>query len=233
MGDWVVVKISGSLVYPPRGDYYRMLLSTLRRCSSSRRMVVVVGGGPLARDAIKALRAAGLHSRSLLDLAGIAATRFNGRLLSLALYPVSPPRTAETLDELIEMAASYRVVFMGGLQPGQSTNAVALAAAEAVGAKLVVNLLSGVAGVYRRFPPGDGEKPLECISLDELADIVREAEQSPGAYKLIDHVALGIARRSGISIVFADGSNPTVIERILRGERLGTIVRPEGCPTRG
>jgi len=220
----VVVKLSGALLYPPRGPYYRGLLGVLRELASEG-LGVVVGGGPPAREYIRALADVGA-SQSARDLAGIAASRLNAYVLALALGRLSAPRVPESIDEALELYYAGRVPVMGGLQPGQSTNAVALALAEAIGARLVVNALNGVAGVYDR-PPGDPRaRLLKRVTTRKLREIVSGYSQTAGEYRLIDHVALGIAERSGIAIRFIDGSTPENILAAARGEDVGTLVEP-------
>ncbi|MCE4628034.1 MAG: UMP kinase [Desulfurococcales archaeon] len=225
----MVVKISGSLVYPPRPEYLEGLASILRGAAEKRRIVAVVGGGELARTLIKALSGIGA-GQGLLDMIGIESSRLNARLLAYSLYPLAPPRPPESPGEILELSSLYPIVVAGGLQPGQSTNAVAMVAAELVGADTVVNLLNGVPGVYRRYPPEPEEAPASCMSTRELWKVVGGYEQVAGRYRLLDHIALSIAERSGIRIVFADGSDLSTVEAILlRGEIRGTLVSPSGC----
>lgn len=225
----VVIKVSGSLVYPPRPEYLGRLVDILRKAAEKRRLVVVVGGGDLARTMITALSRMGA-SQGLLDMIGIEASRLNARMLAYALYPLAPARPPESPGEILEQFSLYPIVVAGGLQPGQSTNAVAMVAAELVGADTVVNLLNGVPGVYRRYPPEPGEAPLTCMSTRELWGVIGGYEQVAGAYKLLDHIALSIAERSRIRIVFADGSDLSIVEDVvLKGEVRGTLVSPSGC----
>ncbi len=228
----LVVKVSGSLLYPPREDYVGGLADSVRRALDLvDRVIVVTGGGGLARDLIRVARSLGA-SHGVGDLLGIEAARLNARLLAGLLYPLAPLDPPRSVQELAAVLPLYRLVVAGGFQPGQSTNAVSMLAAEIAGSRLVVNLLRGVPGVYRRYPPGPGEEPLRCISLGELRSIVAGSSQEPGKYVLIDHIALEIAARSSIRILFADGSDPRVIVDAARGRAVGTLVVPPGesCP---
>ena len=228
----IVVKVSGSLLYPPSKDYLRRLADTIRRLSESYRVAVVAGGGGLARQLIEAARGVGA-GQGVLDLLGIEAARLNARLVSLVLGGLAPVEPPYTPPSILEAASRYRVVVLGGLQPGQSTNAVSLVVAELLGARLVVNLLRDTQGVYKRFPPGPGEEPARCLSYGELRGIVGGYSQRAGEYELIDHLALSIAERSGIRIVFAEGSDPSVVERAVRGEPVGTLVGPSSACLEG
>ncbi len=232
--EWIVLKLSGSLLYPPRPDYLGELKKVLLEASSKRGIAVVVGGGSVARDYIKALRALGIN-QSLQDLIGIDASRLNALLLAMTLYPHASLSIPRDTWNLLEAARVSRIVALGGFQPGQSTNAVSLIAAEALGAKIVVNALSGVPGVYRSYPPAESERHIECMTLDELWKIVRNHGQEAGSYKLLDHLAYKLAERSSISLLFLDGRDLESLKSVLiHGEKRGTLVIPRGsqCPKR-
>ncbi|MEB3851641.1 MAG: UMP kinase [Desulfurococcales archaeon] len=222
----LAVKVSGSLLSPPEPGYLRRLSRELRELAAGGcRVAVVAGGGRVARDYIAAARASGVRE-ALLDVLGIEASRLNALLLASTLYPLAPLRPPTSVEEAASLLPLYPVVVMGGLQPGQSTNAVAAALAEAVGASVLVNMLSGVDGVYAPRPGVPGARRLDRLTYDELWGLVRGAEQSAGGYELFDHVALSIARRSRLKIYFVDGRDPGVLGRIARGERVGSVVGP-------
>ena len=222
----LVVKVSGSLVYPPDPEYIRSLAdSIVELYDNGYTLGVVVGGGSLARELIGAARSLNV-SGSGLDILGIEASRLNALLLAFTLYPRASPRIPRSMEEALDHAAKGLIPVLGGLQPGQSTNAVAMVLAEAMGASLVINCLRGVGGVYDRDPGEPGARLLERITLDDLWRIVQSYPQVPGAYKLIDHVAIEVARRSRIRIVYADCRDPSIIPRIALGERIGTLVEP-------
>ncbi len=220
----VVVKISGSLLFPPRKDYYEVLANVIKRVSRTFQIAIVVGGGPLARDYIRALEKLNSGMR---DLIGIHSSRLNARALSYMLYPLSAIEVPASVEEAAYLLSLGKIPVMGGTQPGQSTNAVALALAELVGADIVVNMLRGVDGVFDRDPREPGAVLLREISLSELEKIVARYEQTPGRYQLLDHIALEIARRAGIPIVFINGEDPARLEELLIEEKThGTTVRP-------
>ncbi|MEN2999375.1 MAG: UMP kinase [Acidilobaceae archaeon] len=224
--DPIVVKLSGRLLSPPRPAYLRQLREALLRSAEVRPLAVVTGGGPLSREYIAALRELGVPE-ALLDVMGINAARLNALLLSLTLYPRSPPRPMLTLEEAAEALAIGLIPILGGLQPGQSTNAVALSLAEAVGAELVVNMLSGIAGVYSPPPGKEGSRLLERISYEEMESLISQFPQLAGTYELLDHVALRIAKRSSLRVLFVSGDEPEVVERASRGEKVrGTLMGP-------
>jgi len=222
----LVIKISGSLVYPPDPTYVKALVQSIMEAEDlSYHPAIVVGGGPVARSYITALRQIGAN-QAVQDLSGIWGARLNALFLSLALNPRSIPRVPHTIEEVLDIYSRGLIPVIGGFQPGQSTNAVALVVAEAIGAKTVLNLLRGVEGVYDRPPDKPGARLLDRITLEDLQDIVEEYAQEAGRYQLIDHVAIKIARRSKIRIHYVNGNDPRNIVRALRGEKVGTVVEP-------
>ena len=222
----IVVKVSGRLLSPPRPQYLRRLREALLRSADIRPVAVVTGGGPLSREYISALRELEVPE-ALLDVMGINAARLNALSLALALYPRSPPRPMVTLEEALEALSRGSVPVLGGLQPGQSTNAVALSLAEALRAEVVVNMLSGVAGVYNPPPGREGSRLLERVSYEEMESLISQFPQLAGTYELLDRVALQIAMRSKVRVLFVNGEEPSVVERVSRGERVvGTLMGP-------
>ncbi|GAB6148633.1 amino acid kinase family protein [Stetteria hydrogenophila] len=212
----VVVKVSGSLA-ESEGYVARLagVVRDLRRRGVS--LAVVVGGGSTARRRISELRAAGVPE-AVLDVVGIWAARLNALTLAAALWPLSPLRVPASLEEALDHVAAGLVPILGGLQPGQSTNAVAVALAEALRAPLV-NLLRGVPGVIVEG------RVAARLSYDELERVVSGKPQTAGGYELFDHVALSMARRSGVRLYFIDGSDPERLKRLVLGEaREGTLV---------
>ena len=224
----IVVKVSGSLLTPLRPSYlveFRKAVTNL--LADGYRLGIVTGGGRTAREYIAPLRELGV-GESLLDEVGIAAARLNALALALSLLPHASPRVPTTLVEALEIYERGLVPVLGGLQPGQSTNAVALELAEALGAKLVVNLLNGVDGVYDRNPSEPGAVKYDLLDYDAMEDIVSAKESYAGTYELFDKVALEVARRSSIRVIFMNGANPGDVVAAVKGLRkLGTLLGPK------
>jgi len=162
----------------------------------------------------------------LLDEIGIESANLNALSVALALYPLSPPTVPRDLREAVRISQEGLVPVLGGLQPGQSTNAVAAVLAEAIKADLLVNLLNGVDGVYTGRPGEPGSRKIDSLTYSQLEEIISGKEQVAGGYELFDHVALEIVKRSRLTLVFADGRNPAVLVKVIRGEGVGSWVRP-------
>jgi uridylate kinase len=222
-----VIKLGG-FTFPNRPEKplvkeYAKLLTGLVQ---EHRLVVVTGGGEVARAYIKAAREMGV-SESLCDQLGILTSRLNARLLADGLGEYAFPEIPVTIGELKHYFASGKIVAMGGLTPGHSTNAVAAIAAETVGAELLVNA-TDVDGVYSSDPEKDKTaKKLEQVTIAELTTILSKTEMMAGAYDLMDPLALRIIARSKLTTVVVDGKDPNNVSRALRNEKVGTRVT---CP---
>ena len=195
----------------------------LKRLSNRHQFVVITGGGPIARFYIRAARAMQVPE-SLCDQLGILVSRVNARLLVDGLGDNAFPEIPTSVGELKHYFTSGRLVAMGGLQPGHSTNAVAAIAAETIKAELFINA-TDVDGVYTADPAKDrAAQRLEEVNIDRLAEILSENEMTAGGYDLMDQTALRIIRRSKIPTVILNGRTLTNITKAMRKEKTGTKV---------
>jgi len=138
---------------------------------------------------------------------------------SLAYLPI--PRSVE---EFLRAWSTGRVVVLGGLQPGQSTNAVAALVAELVGADLLVNA-TDVAGIYDSNPKENpNARLLEEVKAEVLEGMLR-SEELAGLYELFDRVAMNIVKRSRVPLVFLSAYDVRSLEGAIEGgEFTGTRV---------
>jgi uridylate kinase len=219
-----VIKLGG-FVFPnrPEKPLVREYVELLAGLVGEHHLVIVTGGGEVARAYIRAAREMGV-SESLCDQLGILTSRLNARLLADGLGEYAFPEIPVTIGELKHYFASGKIVAMGGLTPGHSTNAVAAIAAETVGADLFVNA-TDVDGVYSSDPEKDKTaKKLEEVTIAELTAILSKTEMTAGAYELMDPLALRIIARSKLTTVVVDGRKPKNVSQALRNEKVGTRV---------
>jgi uridylate kinase len=186
-------------------------------------LVIVAGGGEIARHYIRAARDMDVPE-SLCDHLGILVSRLNARLLVDGLSEYAFPEVPTTIDELKHYFASGKIVAMGGLTPGHSTNAVAAIAAETTRADLFVNA-TDVDGVYTSDPSKDPKaEKLDEVTVDRLGEILSKTEIMAGGYDLMDPLALRIIQRSKIPTVILNGRTPNNVLKALQNERIGTRV---------
>jgi len=222
-----VLKLGGSLLY---GDASEIITDRIKVYADSikslvkdgNEFVIIVGGGKAARTFITAARELGANEAQC-DWLGIKMARHNAELLCAALGDVAYPKIAESLDEL-EVAMGFgKVVLMGGLNPGQSTNAVAALAAETVSAEMLLNA-TNVDGVYDKDPKLPDAKKLDKVDISELKMILSGGGTRAGEYKLFDPVALRVIERSKIKTYIFDGNDPDNLRKLIKGEAVGTVV---------
>jgi uridylate kinase len=189
----------------------------------------VVGGGGEARRFIGAARTLGVDEATLDEL-GILVTRMNARLLVAVLGDAAYPRVPETYAAAKECGVAGRVVVMGGVAPGQTTDAVAAVLAEEVGADLLINATS-VPGIFTADPKKDPTATrYETMTPAELLALVSRERMGAGSNTVIDLVAAKIVERSGIPMVVLDGREPDGIRAaVLDGTFEGTVVAHEAC----
>ena len=222
-----VLKIGGSLLYDKEGnilvdrvrDYAAAIKSLVK---SGKSLVVIVGGGIPARVFISAARELGA-SEAQCDWLGIKLARNNAELLCAALGDIAYPTIVETLDELEVAVKLGEVVLMGGLVPGQSTNAVAAVAAESINAEMLFNA-TNVDGVYDRDPKESGASRYDTITIAELKEVLSGGGTKAGEYKLFDPVAIRVVERSKIPTVIFDGRVAENITKVFSDSTIGTLI---------
>jgi len=220
-----VIKLGGHLFpckpTPEKISAYAETLKKLRELG--HRLIVVTGGGRVARTYIDAARRLGA-SEFTCDLLGIEVSRLNARLFIANMSEDAYPEPVTSLSMLLRAFETNKIVFLGGLQPGQSTNAVGVLSAEAVNADLFINA-TDVDGVYTADPEVDPTaKKLEIVRTDELLKMLLAKKLLAGSYALFDPVAIKLVERSKIPTRIIDGRNPANIEAAVKGKDVGTLI---------
>ena len=226
----VVVSIGGSVLAPDLDpDRVTAHADALERVAAEGcELGVVVGGGGVARDYIEAARELGANEVQL-DRLGIGTTRLNARLLIAALGEQASLSPATEYDEAAASLRRDEVSVMGGVMPGQTTDAVAAGFAEAVDADLLVYATSAD-GVYDSDPNvHDDATQFAELTPAELVDVVVPMSRDAGASAPVDLLAAKLIDRAGIRSIVLDGTDPSVlIDAIVRGEHTGTDIVPAG-----
>jgi uridylate kinase len=220
----IVIKIGGFL-FPERLDLdmingYVKLLRKL--FSNGHELVVVTGGGIGSREYIELSRKIG-SSEAICDELGIEFSRLNARLLLSGLQEAFP-EIPTSLREVKRYFEINKLIVMGGLQPGQSTNAVAALAFEIIRADILINA-TDVEGIYSEDPRKNPKaKKFDKISIEDLSRIISSEKAIAGSYDLLDILAVKIIARSKIPTWVLDGRNPKNIDRIINGGHIGTKI---------
>ncbi|MFC7135627.1 UMP kinase [Halobaculum litoreum] len=225
----VVLSLGGSVLAPEldpeRVAAYAAAIERL--VGEGCELGVVVGGGGIAREYIRTARE--LDANEVLDQLGIDVTRVNARLLITALGASVDPSPAHDYDEAAAAIRRGDVSVMGGVTPGQTTDAVAAALGEYVDADLLV-FATGADGIYDVDPNvDDAAEQFAEMTPEELVEVVVPMSRDAGASAPVDLLAAKLIQRAGIRTVVLDGHDPTAVENaVLYGEHTGTDVVPAG-----
>ncbi|MDD1714129.1 MAG: UMP kinase [Methanoregulaceae archaeon] len=221
----VVLSLGGSVLMPSlEENRLAEYASVLRSLSGKASLLVVVGGGGEARRYIGIMRDLGVDEGTS-DEVGILITRLNATLLIAALGDNAYPKVAESHAEAKKYAESGKIVVMGGITPGQTTDAVAAVLAERVGAAVFLNATS-VDGIYSADPKKDvNATRFDAITPQKLLEIVGGTALGAGSNTVLDIVAARVVERSNIPLVVLDGRDPkNLTEALLTGKFRGTVV---------
>jgi uridylate kinase len=215
----LVLKLSGSLFFSEEyGKVTKAITGALQQRSQIR-VVLVAGGGAKAREYIDVASKVGADQTTL-DEIGIMTSRINAMILATSMGEFSETNVPETLRELLQSLKQNRAVAIGGLHPGQSTNAVGALVAEKTKARRFINA-TDVDGVYNKDPRKfkDAQR-IDRISIGELEEIIGGESMQAGHYDLMDPVALKLVERSKTSTWIIKCVSKR-IESALLGERVG------------
>jgi uridylate kinase len=220
----VVIKLSGSIFRQPFDlNYIKVLCeSFVSLLNEGIQPIIVSGGGEVARNYINALRAFGVDETTL-DEIGISVSRLNAKIIIGALGASAYPLVPSSMDELSLALNLGKIVVLGGLYPGHSTNATAALVAEKSRAILFVNA-TDVDGVYTADPKIDkNAKKYDQIDTKTLFNLVTSSPIIAGSYDLFDPLAIKIIERSNIrtKIILCTPQN---ILNAIKGSKVGTEI---------
>jgi uridylate kinase len=215
----VVISVGGSILASPEPnlDYIRDFSGFLLRMKEEgHELKVVVGGGKVARQYIKAARDLGA-SEDYCDELGIMATRMNAMLLCAALG------ISKVVPKDFQDACTSKIFVMGGIRPGQTTDAVAASLAAHCKADLLINA-TNVDGIYDSDPKKNpSAKKFGEISTQQLLEIAGR-EHRAGLTAIIDPIAAKIIHENKIKTIVVDGRKLDNIEKAIKGEDHGGTV---------
>lgn len=221
----VVLRIGGSVVASPINteliDRYTELLKTLQK--RGHEVAAVVGGGKLAREFIAVAKGLGLDMQAQDELA-ISVSRLFAQLFLKKLGSAGCGKVAITLDEAAECLKQGKILVMGGLKPGITTDAVAALVAERVHADLLVKG-TDQDGVYDKDPRKHKDAiKLDHLFLEDLCKILELNKHEAGLHQVIDPVAIEVLKRKRMKVIVVNGFNPENILAAVNGESVGTTI---------
>ncbi len=221
----IVVRIGGSVVASPINTElmgkYADIIKTIKQ--HGHEVAVVLGGGALAREFIGIAKKLDLDMTAQDEIA-ISCSRLFAQLFLKKIGELGCNKVAITLEDASQCLAEGKVVVMGGLKPGITTDAVAAMVAERVEADLLVKG-TDQDGVYDKDPRKytDAIK-LDRLSIDDLAKIFEGSVHKAGIHQIIDPEALKVLKRKKLKLVVVNGFKPENLLAAINGETVGTVI---------
>jgi uridylate kinase len=193
-------------------------------------VAIVVGGGNIYRGLAAAARG---MDRATGDYMGMLATVLNALALQDALEKLDVPTRVQSAITISEVAEPYIrrramrhlekgriVIFAAGTgNPFFTTDTAAALRAAELHAEVVLMAKNGVEGVYSADPAKDP-------SAEFIPEITHKEALTRGL-QVMDSTAFALCMDNNLPIVvfnMADGRN---IDKIVSGERVGTLVRTD------
>lgn len=227
----VLLKISGQGFGDAGGGIdHDQLLSVAKQCKAVNllgvELAIVVGGGNFIRGELVARKGV---SRTTGDYMGMVATVINALALQDALEGMDVETRVQTAIPMPEVAEPYirrrairhlekhRVVILaaGTGNPYFSTDTAASLRATEIGAEVLLKATK-VDGVYSADP----HTHPDATRYDKLSymDVLRKN------LRVMDATAIALCRENSLPILVFDLMEPGNIERVIRGEPIGTLV---------
>lgn len=212
----IVIKVGGSQAftdYGPNKAYLERLIPILKCIDKEHQLIVCIGGGQFIRKYLRDVKKFSLTD-SEIEWIFVEMLRVNVKLFSLLLKK-------RPIYDLNEVRKNTEGV-VGGIEPGRSTDANAALCAEKIKADLFIKL-TDVDGIYDKDPDKYKDaKKLDKINAGNLDDFMIKGK--PGSYGVLDSLAIKVIKRSKIKTVVIDGSNPEDILKVIKGEKIGTLI---------
>ncbi len=189
-------------------------------------IAIVVGGGNIWRGHEAAAQG---MDRAAADYAGMIATVINALRLQDALEKAGVETRVQTAIEMREVAEPFIrrravrhlekgrvVIFAGGTgNPYFTTDTAAVLRANEIGAEVIIKA-TNVDGVYDQDPRHHPEA--------RLYEHLTYLEVLSQGLKVMDSTAISLSMDNNLPIIVFNVTKPGNILRVLRGERIGSLV---------
>ena len=221
----IVVRVGGSVVGSPLnasliGNYVGLLKELKQK---GHIVIVVVGGGSLARDFIKVAAGLGLEEAQR-DMAAIHVSRLFAQLFVLGLGESGCGCVPVSVNEAQACLETGKIVVLGGLRPGMTTDTVAALVGERVKANLLVKG-TNVDGIYTKDPKKfSNAKKLDKVNFDDLGRLFEASEHRAGINQIVDPEAIKVLQRCRLRTIVVNGYDASNVLSAVNGQRVGTVI---------
>lgn len=202
------------------GEYVD-LLKRLQKLG--HKIVLITGGGTLAREFIQYAKSIGLKEAEQ-DEAAISVSRLIAQLFVLKLGDAGIGVVPISLNDVRKKVETGKIIVMGGLRPGMTTDTVAAMAAEKINAELLVKA-TDQEGVYTSDPRKHTDvKKIDRLSFDDLARLFEQDKHTAGIHQIIDPEAIKILRTYRTKTIVVSGFEPENVLVAIEGRKIGTVI---------
>ncbi|MFQ6068356.1 MAG: UMP kinase [Candidatus Bathyarchaeia archaeon] len=221
----IVLRIGGSIIASPTNpkliNQYIKLLKKLKK--NDYQIITIVGGGALAREFIKVGSQLNL-SEEAQDWLAIHISRLYALLFALKLGKNGTRNIPTSISKAVRALKKGKIVVMGGLKPGMTTDTVAAYIAQKTKAQLLVKA-TDQDGIYNKDPRKyeDAEK-LDKITFNDLTWLLEQDRHKAGIHQILDPVAVKILQKTNIRTIIVNGYSPRNIQHAIEGKKVGTTI---------
>ena len=158
------------------------------------------------------------------DEIAISCSRLFAQLFLKRLGNIGCSKVATTLDEAAKCLEEGRILVMGGLKPGITTDTVAALVAERIGADFMVKG-TDQEGVYNKDPRKyPNAVKIDVLSFEDLPKIFEESIHKAGIHQIVDPEAIKVLKRHRVKLVVFNGFKPENLLAAVKGEKVGTVI---------
>lgn len=221
----LVVRVGGSVVASPFNpelmrEYVGLLLDLKRQ---GHAVACVVGGGSLSRELIRAAKSMGLGEAAQ-DEVAISVSRLVAQLFVLKLGEAGAGCVPTVVEDAAKLVEGGKVVVMGGLKPGMTTDTVAAMLAECIRADLLVKA-TDQDGIFNRDPRKFPDAHLlDSLRFDDLGKLFEADRHRAGIHQILDPEAVRLLQKRRVKTVVVNGSKPGNVLLAVEGRRVGTVI---------
>lgn len=221
----IVLRLGGSVLASPVNtdliSRYAEVVQTLRK--QNHEIVVIVGGGNLAREFINIAKKLNLREKDQDEIA-ISISRVFAQLFLKKVIQSKENKIALALEEVDSSLNNEKIIVMGGLRPGITTDTVAALVAQKINAKLIVKG-TNQDGIYNKDPKKHNDAfKIDSLTFNELSEILQETKHRAGIHQIVDPEAVKILKNEKIPLIIVNGFNPRNILDAVIGKKIGTYI---------
>ncbi len=224
----ICISLGGSIVSKEKGVDVGFIerFGEMIKKDKTHKFIIIVGGGYVNRTYLNQVREA-VQDDTLLDAMGIYFTRINAMTVKGIFERENMDVHSSIVRDLETLALVnkvHKIVLMGGLIPGITTDCVGIMAAEATRAGTLINM-SNVDHVYDKDPRAHKDaKPFGKMSYDQLISLAAEADSRQAKANFIfDLVACKLAKRSHVKVKFVK-EDIKQLQAAINGDNFGGTV---------